>query len=146
VDAGEQHHDQHDEYEVRATTMNTIYKAACFIAAAMIATAAHAADKTAHHQIKLSSNVAGCTTTATTELSIKVMNSGDQAQMEKFVDATLASGECAATPAGTVVTVGHGYEGDAPPDTMLTELIVPGRSTPLWVQFGSVAVDMIGVK
>lgn len=126
----------------RATTI--ILATAALVAIA--STATHAADKVAHHQIKLSSNVAGCTTTATTELSIKVMNSGDQAQMEKFVDATLASGECAAIPAGTVVTVGHGYEGDEPPDTMLTELIVPGRSTPLWVQFGSVAADMIGAK
>lgn len=126
--------------------MKSITIALYIALAANAVTTVHAAGKIVHHQIKMSSNVVGCTTTATTELSIKVMNSGDQAQMVKFVDATLADGECAAIPAGTVVTVGRGYEGDAPPDTMLTELIVPGRAAPLWVQFGSVAVDMIGVK
>jgi len=115
---------------------------------ALIATAAaaHAGEKVVHHKLTISSNVFGCTTTATTERGLQVSNSGDQAAMGKFIDATLATGECMGIPAGTVVTTGRGFEGDAPPTTMLSELSVPGHAQSLWVPFGMVVADMIGAS
>jgi hypothetical protein len=113
----------------------------------LIATAAaHAGDKVVHHKLTISSNVFGCITTATTERAWKVSNSGDQKAMSAFVDATIASGECAGIAAGTTVTTGAGFPGDEPPTTMLVALAVPGHAQPLWVPMGLIVADMMGAS
>jgi hypothetical protein len=105
---------------------------------------AHATDAVVHHKLTLSSNVFGCTTTATTERALQVSNSGDQNAMSAFVDATAASAECVGVPAGTVVVTGAGFPGDEPPTSMLVQLAVPGHAKSIWVPFGMVVADMVG--
>jgi hypothetical protein len=124
--------------------MKTILSAIVASAIAL-AGAAHAAD-TVHHQLKLSSGVFGCTKPATSERGLQVSVSGDQEQMSRFIDATIASGDCAGIPAGTVVTTGRGFPGDTPPNSMLVELSAPGHAAPLWVPMGLIVNDMMGVK
>ena len=125
--------------------MKSILTAVVASAIALVG-AAHAADAVTHHKLTLSSNVFGCTTTATTERALRVSNSGDQNAMSAFVDSTVATAECVGVPAGTVVVTSAGFPGDEPPTSMLVQLAVPGHAKPIWVPFGMVAADMVGAS